>query len=126
MGIDLHDNETNEVVFSVNFWHYRAIVEAIRSLDVLPDAKVESLHESWCGHGLSIEEARLVGSNLRQRVLPQLAQTARLMLGGEVTACPDDGVLHRGEDQHLNYSTNAEVLLRFILCCETSNGFTVC
>jgi hypothetical protein len=126
MGVDLLDCATDEVVFSINYWHYRAIVEAIRRLDLLSDSKVDSLHEPCCGNGLSTDEARLVGEALRQRILPVLAVQDRLMLGGEITSLPDDTVFHCGEDLAQNYSTTAKAVLEFILCCETCNGFTVC
>lgn len=70
MGVSLLDRKTSEFVFDINFWHYRAIVEAIRSLEVLPEEKVDSLHESWQNNGLTTEEARLVAAAIRERLLP--------------------------------------------------------
>jgi len=32
VGMTLFDQKTNAIVFDVNFWHWRAIVEAVRSL----------------------------------------------------------------------------------------------
>jgi hypothetical protein len=126
MGVSLLDCETNKVKFDINFWHYRAIVEAIRGLGVLSDAKVDSLHECWCGNGLSIDEARTVASLIRSKLLPLLANNERLMLDGTRTAAPDNGTLFRDAEQHKNYSTNAAVLECFAECCETCNGFIVC
>jgi hypothetical protein len=125
MGVDLHDNVTDAVVFSVNFWHYRAIVEANRTLAVLPDNRIDSLHEPGCGNGLSMGEARLVAAALRQVVLPRLTERDRLLLDGAIMDRPDDYVLHRNADLHLNYSTTVEVLRKFVLCCETCEGFSV-
>jgi len=42
MGVTLFDLATDDVIFDVNFWHWHAIVEAPRSLDVLPDARRET------------------------------------------------------------------------------------
>jgi hypothetical protein len=126
MGVSLLDCQSNEVIFDVNFWHYRAIVEAIRGLGVLSDAKVDSLHECWCGNGLSANEARAVASLIRSQLMPTLADSERLMLDGTRTAAPDDGTLFLDAEQHKNYSTNVAVLERFAQCCETSNGFIVC
>lgn len=127
MGISLFDRKTNEIVFDVNFWHYRAIVEAIRSLEVLSEEKVDALHESWLGNGLTADEASVVGSALRERLIPTLAEDERLLLDGARTTEPDDGTFHREPDeQHSNYSTNRRVLERFAECCETCNGFNVC
>ena len=127
MGVSLFDRTTNGIVFDVNFWHYRAIVEAIRSLGVLPDEKVDTLHESWQDTGLTTEEARLVAEAIRTRLLPTLGEDDRLLLDGQRTTEPDDGVMHYNPaEQHKNYSTNRRVLEEFVKCCETCNGFSVC
>jgi hypothetical protein len=127
VGVSLFDRKTDEIVFDVNFWHYRAIVEAVRSLGVLPDATVDALHESWQDTGLTTEEARLVAAAIRARLLPTLGEDERLLLDGGRTTEPDDGTLHRDPaEQHRNYSTNRRVLEAFARCCETCNGFRVC
>ena len=127
MGVSLFDRKTNEIVFDVNFWHYRAIVEAIRSLDILSDERVDALHELWQDQGLTVDEARLVAAAIRTRLLPTLAEDERLLLDGVRTTEPDDGRFHRrSSDQHQNYGTNRRVLERFAECCETCNGFKVC
>jgi hypothetical protein len=127
MGVSLFDRETNEIVFDVNFWHYRAIVEAVRSLGVLPDETVDALHESWLDTGLTTEEARLVATAIRTRLLPTLGEDERLLLDGRRTTEPDDGTFYRDPaEEAQNYSTNRRVLERFAQCCETCNGFRVC
>lgn len=127
MGVSLFDRETKDIVFDVNFWHYRAIVEAIRSLGVLPDEKVDALHELWQDNGLTAEECRLVAVAIRHRLLPTLGEDERLLLDGRRTTEPDDGTFHRDPaEQHENYSTNAGALEKFAKCCETCNGFSVC
>jgi hypothetical protein len=127
VGVSLFDRKTNDIVFDVNFWHYRAIVEAVRSLGVLPDEKVDALHESWQDTGLTTEEARLVAAAIRTRLLPTLREGERLLLDGRRTTEPDDGTMHYDPaEQHKNYSTNSRVLEEFVKCCETCNGFSVC
>lgn len=127
MGVSLFDRQTNEIVFDINFWHYRAIVEAIRSLRVLPEEKVDALHELWQDKGLTAEEARLVATAIRDRLLPTLSDEERLLMDGRRTTEPDDGTFHREPaQQHQNYSTNRRALERFAACCETCNGFLVC
>jgi hypothetical protein len=125
--MSLFDRKTNDIVFDVNFWHYRAIVEAIRSLRVLPDATVDALHESWQDTGLTAAEARLVAAAIRSQLLPALADDERLLLDGRQTTEPDDDTMHYNpDDQHKNYSTSRRVLEEFAACCETCNGFSVC
>ncbi len=123
----LMDNETDDVVFDVNFWHYRAIVEAIRSLRVLPDEQVDRLHEPFTGSGLTKDECRIVAAELQARVVPILEQDDRLLLDGTVTKEPDDGVFHKTDAEWpKNYSTNKTVLAAFIDAIQKSSGFTVC
>ena len=125
MGMTLFDQNTSAIVFDVNFWHWRAIVEAIRSLRVLPEAKVDALHEQFAGE-LTEDEARTIAAAIRERLLPTLRDDERLLLDGQRTTELDDGTLYREPvEQHKNYSTNREVLENFARSCETCNGFRV-
>jgi hypothetical protein len=121
----LFDQKTNGIVFDANFWHWRAIVEAVRSLGVLPDERVDALHEQYVGE-LTQQEARTVAAAIRERLLPILADDERLLLDGRRTTLPDDGTMHYDPaQQHKNYSTNRRVLKDFTECCEACNGFRV-
>src|SRR5262249_48437964 len=115
----LFDQKTDAIVFDVNFWHWRAIVEAIRSLTVLPGSRVDALHEQFVGE-LTEDETRAVSAAIRERLLPTLADDERLLLDGRRTTEPDDGTFYRDPaEQHRNYSTNRRVLEEFARCCET-------
>lgn len=123
----LMDSETDDVVFDVNFWHYRAIVEAIQSLQILSVEYVARLHEPFTGAGLSKDECKIVSAQLRAKVLPALEDEDRLLLDGTITKLPNDGVFYKSESEwHRNYSTNKKVLLDFITAIDDCNGFTVC
>ena len=125
MGVTLFDQRSNEVVFDINFWHWRAIVEAVRVLDVLPDELVESLHTPFASE-LGEAECRIVAAAIRTRLLPTLADDERVLLDGRRTTAPDDGTFHRDPaEQHRNYSTNRAVLAEFAACCATCSGFRV-
>lgn len=125
MGVTLFDLATDEVVFDVNFWHWRAIVEAIRSLDVLPTDTVDALHEAFIGV-LSERDARHVAEAICTRLLPTLNDDERVLLDGKRTTEPDDGTFHREPaEQHRNYSTNRAVLAKFADSCATCAGFRV-
>src|SRR6476646_4181355 len=98
----LFDQKTDAIVFDVNFWHWRAIVEAVRSLGVLPEDRVDALHEQFVGE-LTGEEAWAVAAAIRERLLPTLREDERLLLDGRRTTEPDDGVMHyEPSDQHKN------------------------
>ena len=117
MGVSLFDQASNAIIFDVTFWHWRAIVEAIRSLRVLPELRIDALHESWIGE-LTPAEARQVAAAIRRCLLPTLRDEERLLLDGQRTTEPDDGTFYRDpEDQHKNYSTNRFVLEQFASCC---------
>jgi hypothetical protein len=125
VGVTLFDQKTNAIIFDVNFWHWRAIVEAIRSFGVLNAIRVDALHEQFAGE-LTEPEARAVAAAIRERLLPTIADDERLLLDGRRTREPDDGTLYRDPiEQHKNYSTNRRVLEEFVRCCEICGGFRV-
>lgn len=125
MGIDLFDKDSHEICFSINFWHWRAIVEIVRREAILPEETVDGLHSPFCGNGFTAEECRLVGDHLKKYVIPGLSDEERILLDGTRTDEPDDFVFHK-VDMEKNYSTNKAVLLRFIQCLEDCQGFEVC
>jgi len=131
MGVTLFDQKTNEVLFDVNFWHWRAIVEAVRSLSVLSEEKVDTLHQPFVGE-LGEADARAVAAALKERLIPTIGDSERLLLNDQMqmspesTTEPDDGTFYRdAAEQHKNYSTNRDVIRRFADCCETCGGFRV-
>jgi hypothetical protein len=125
MGISLFDLQRDDVTFEVNFWHWRALVEAIRRLGVLPNETVDSLHAPFTGSGLSEGESRLVAEALQQLLLPTLAADERLLLDGRITTEPDDGMLYHGDEATRNYSTNRYVIDEFIAFLRQTSGFSV-
>ena len=125
MGVTLFDHETDQIIFDVNFWHWRAIVEVVRRLEILPVSRVDGMHQPFVGE-LSESEARLVASAIRERVLPTLTDDERVLLDGSRTTTPDDGTLYREPaEQHRNYSTTRAVLELFAECCATCHGFRI-
>ena len=123
VGMTLFDQKTDAIVFDVNFWHWRTIVEAIRALEVLPEERVDALHLQFVGE-LTVEEARSVATAIHDRLLPTLREDERLLLDGRRTTEPDDGVMHYDRaEQHKNYSTDRRVLEQFAKCCESCGGF---
>src|ERR1041384_773379 len=126
MGICLTDLAHAEAVgFHVNFWHWRTLVEAIRRLNVLPDARVDLLHEPFCGNGLTQAEAWRVADALEAQLLPTLGEEHRVLLDGRLTSDPDDSTFYKGADAHRNYSTNRQTLLAFIQYLRECSGFEV-
>jgi hypothetical protein len=124
MGITLMDRSNSAPPFFLNYWNWRTLVEAMRRTNVVPESVVDRLHESFCGHGLTAEQANAVARALRERVAANLRDGDRLLLDGTTTSDPDDGEFHR-VDTAKNYSTTREVILRFAMFCEASDGFVV-
>ncbi len=125
MGISLVDKMRSDVTFDVNFWHWRALVEAVRRLGVLPEDRVSALHQPFTYAGLSQDESRRVADALARHLVPTLRDADRLLIYGQMTTDPDDGTLHRGDDAHRNYTTNFRVLEQFIAFLRQTTGFTV-
>ena len=125
MGMTLFDQKTNAIIFDTNFWHWRAIVEAVRALKVLPDSRVDPLHDAYIGE-LTESETRTIAKAIRERLLPTIMDGERLLLDGERTTEQDDGTMHYDPvEQHKNYSTNSIVLEEFANCCAACGGFRV-
>jgi hypothetical protein len=124
VSLSIHDLKTNEFLLSMNFWNWRAIVEVIRLLRVLPDQRVDALHEVCVGE-LTQEEAQAVAQALKILLMPTLKSEERLLQNGQRTG-PDDGTFYRTPDeQWKNYGTNLEALTKFSEVCETSFGISV-
>lgn len=125
MGVILSDNGDADHDFSINWWHWHAVVEAVRRTGVLPVDRVEGLHRTSVGE-LSVTEAHAVGYAIRTQVCPALDEGKRLLLDGTATADPDDGRLYKEPSKtHENYGTNRTVLESFAVFCERCDGFRV-
>lgn len=125
MGIVLTDPGDDDRRFDANFWHWRAIVEAVRATGALPAARVDRLHEPFVGE-LTAAEARAVAAAIRATLLPTLAAGERLLLDGRRITEPDDRTFHKApEDFHKNYGTDRATLEAFAAFCEECDGFSV-
>jgi len=113
-----------EKILFINFWHWRAIVEVVRRLGIIPEDRVQALHDQYCGNGLTKEEAAKVATAIRAQLLSTLSDKERVLLDGSRTTDPDDGAMHY-EDPAKNYGTNAAVLQKFVEFCELCDGFEV-
>jgi hypothetical protein len=125
MGVVLSDNGDADHDFSVNWWHWHAVVEAVRRTGVLPVDRVEGLHQAFVGE-LNAREAHAVGHAIRTRVCPTLGEGERLLVDGATATDPDEGVFYREpRETQRNYGTNRTVLESFAAFCERCKGFCV-
>jgi hypothetical protein len=73
-----------------------------------------------------MEEAHLIGRSLSDSVMPKLAPNKRIFADGSITEAPDDGTLHKDEDeQWKNYSVSHDWLKDFSEFCLRSKGFQI-
>jgi hypothetical protein len=122
----LLDQGAENFEFTANVWNWKAALEIIRELDVIPENRVRQLGYNAMGTKMSLEEAHLIGEKIRDEILPKVAPGHRMYSDGTVTDAPDDGTLYKDDDeQWKNYSVSHEWLKEFSDFCLKSKGFQV-
>jgi len=108
--------------FSLNFWNWGALHEAVRVAGVLPDDIWGPMRQGW-GPPLAAEHVQTLRSFLATQVLPRMQPGQRLLFTGEVTSEPDDGKMHYDDDnQWRNYSLLEQVLRDTITFLDHATG----
>lgn len=126
MSFTLHDMGSEGYEFTANVWNWKAALEVIKSLDVLSEGKIRQMGYNAMGTKVDMEEAHLIGRSLSDSVLPKLAPNKRIFADGSITEAPDDGTLHKDEDeQWKNYSVSHDWLKDFSEFCLRSKGFQI-
>lgn len=126
MSFTLHDMGSENFEFSANVWNWKAILEVIKDLDVFSEGKVRQMGYNAMGVKVDIEDAHLIGAKLRDEILPKLAPNKRMFADGSVTDQPDDGTIHKDEDeQWKNYSVSHDWVKDFSEFCLRSKGFQI-
>ncbi|MGD9588709.1 MAG: hypothetical protein AB7Q37_03485 [Pyrinomonadaceae bacterium] len=126
MSFTLHDLGSENHEFNANVWKWKTAVELIRGFDVISEGKIRQMGYNATGVKLEMEEAHLIGSRLRQEILPRLEPDKRIYADGTITAEPDDMTLFKDEDeQWKNYSVSHAWLSEFSDFCLRSKGFQV-
>ena len=126
MSFTLHDMSSENFEFNANVWNWKAILEVIKNMDVLSEGKVRQMGYNAMGVKIDIEDAHLIGSKLRDDVLPKLAPNKRMFADGMVTDDPDDGTIYKDEDeQWRNYSVSHDWVKDFSEFCLRSKGFQI-
>jgi hypothetical protein len=126
MSFTLHDMGSENFEFTANVWNWKAMLEIIKSLDVLSEGKVRQMGYNALGVKVDMEEAQIIGEKLRDEILPRLAPNKRMFADLSVTDKPDDGTIYRDEDeQWKNYSVSHDWLQDFSEFCLRSKGFQI-
>ena len=126
MSFTLHDLGAEGFEFNANVWNWKAALDVIKGLDIIPENKLRQMGYNAMGVKVDIEDARLIGQKLRDEILPKLEPDKRMFADGTVTAEPDDGTIYRDEDdQWRNYSISHDWVKDFSEFCLRSKGFQI-
>lgn len=126
MSFTLHDMGSEHFEFSANVWNWKAALELIRGLDVLSESKVRQMGYNATGVKLEPDEAQIIGTRIRDEILPKLQPNKRIYADGTITDQPDDMTLFKDDDeQWKNYSVGYEWLKDFSDFCLRSKGFQI-
>ena len=126
MSFTLHDLGSEGFEFNANVWNWKAALDVIKGLDILPENKVRQMGYNAMGVKVDIEDAHLIGHKLRDEILPKLEPNKRMFADGTVTDEPDDGTIYRDDDeQWKNYSIDRDWVKDFSEFCLRSKGFQI-
>jgi len=126
MSFTLIDMGAENFEFSANVWNWKAALEVIKDMDVISEGKVRQMSYNAMGVKVDIDDAQLIGTKIRDEILPKLAPNKRIYADGTITDAPDDGTIYKDDDeQWKNYSVDHDWLKDFSEFCLQSKGFQV-
>ncbi len=126
MSFTLIDSGAESYELRANIWNWKPTVEIIKSFDFLSSGKLRQMEYNATGVKLEKDEAHLIGTKIRDEILPKLEPNKRIFMDLSVTDAPDDGTLYKDEDdQWKNYSASYDWLKDFSEFCLKSKGFQV-
>ena len=112
--------------FTANVWNWKAALEVIKEMDIISEGKVRQMAYNAMGVKVDVEDAHLIGSKVRDDILPKLEPDKRIFADGTITDEPDDMTLFKDDDeQWKNYSVSYEWLKDFSDFCLRSKGFQI-
>lgn len=126
MSFTLMDLSSENFEFRSNVWNWKAVLEIIKSLDIVSEGKVRQMSNNATGVAVSGDEAHMIGEKIRKEFLPKLEPNKRIFADLSITDKPDDGTIYKDHDeQWKNYSANYNYLDEFSEFCLKSKGFQV-
>ena len=112
--------------FSANVWNWKALLEVLKEMDIMSEGKIRQMGYNAMGVKVDPEDAQLIGTKIRDEILPKLEPDKRMYSDGTITDKPDDMTLFKDEDeQWKNYSVGYEWLKDFSDFCLKSKGFQI-
>ncbi len=126
MSFTLFDLGSENYQFSASVWNWKALLEVIKSLDVVSEGKLRQMSYNATGVKIAAEDAQMIGEALAAKILPQLQPNKRIYADLSITDEPDDMTLHKDQDeQWKNYSIGYDQVREFAEFCSRSKGFQV-
>ena len=126
MSFTLQDMSSENFEFYANVWNWKALLDIVREMDIISEAKVRQMGYNAMGVKVDVHDAHLIGTKIRDEILPKLAPNKRMYSDGSITEQPDDMTLFKDDDeQWKNYSVSHDWLKDFSDFCLRSKGFQV-
>ena len=126
MSFTLFDLGSENYQFTASVWNWKALLEVIKSLDVVSEGKLRQMSYNATGVKIAAEDAQMIGEALAAKILPQLQPNKRIYADLSITDEPDDMTLHKDQDeQWKNYSIGYDQVREFAEFCSRSKGFQV-
>lgn len=126
MSFTLLDLGSENYEFNASVWNWKAMLEVIKSLDVVSEGKLRQMSYNATGVKVEVEDAHLIGEKIERVILPKLEPNKRIYADLSITDEPDDMMLHKdGDEQWKNYSVDHDQLKEFAAFCLRSKGFQV-
>jgi len=126
MSFTLIDLGSENFEFQANVWNWKALLEVVKSLDIVDDGKIRQMAYNALGVKVDLEDAHAIGIKIRDELLPKLAPNKRIYSDLSITDEPDDMTLYKDNDeQWKNYSVNHDWLKDFSEFCLKTKGFQI-
>ncbi|NNF00088.1 MAG: hypothetical protein HKN25_13790 [Pyrinomonadaceae bacterium] len=126
MSFTLIDSSSEGFEFTANVWRWKATLAVVKSFNILSEAAVRQMGSNASGTEVSMDEAQLIGTRIREEILPKLEPNKRIFANLSITDAPDDGTIYKdGDEQWKNFSVKHDWLDDFAEFCLKSKGFRV-
>ena len=126
MSFTLIDLGSENFEFQANAWNWKALLEVVKSFDIVDDGRVRQMGYNAMGVKVDLEDAHAIGIRIRDELLPKLEPNKRIYSDLSVTDAPDDMTIYKDDDeQWKNYSVSYDWLKDFSEFCLKSKGFQI-
>jgi len=126
MSFTLIDLSSENFEFQANVWNWKALLEVVRSFDIVDDGKIRQMSYNAMGVKVDPDDAHAIGYRIQNDLLPKLAPDKRIYSDLSITDTPDDMTIYKDEDeQWKNYSVSHDWLRDFAEFCLKSKGFQI-